>query len=61
MQPAICVSGIARGNIEKNISNLKKAFPEIPIYFSTWTEHKNNISEKYNSTYHKDENLLGLQ
>lgn len=54
MKPAICVSGIARGNIEKNISNLKKAFPEIPIYFSTWTEHKNNISEKYNSTYHNE-------
>jgi hypothetical protein len=54
MKPVICVSGIARGNCKKNISHLEKAFPEIPIYFSTWTEYKNDISEKYKSTYHNE-------
>tara|TARA_B100000965_G_C19600442_1_gene762343 strand:- start:3160 stop:3930 length:771 start_codon:yes stop_codon:yes gene_type:complete len=54
MKPVICVSGIARGNIKRNISRLKEAFPETPIYFSTWTGHKNSISEQYESTYHDE-------
>ena len=46
MKPAICISGLARGNVKRNINHLKKAFPDIPIFFSSWNETKNSISEK---------------
>lgn len=54
MKPAICISGIARGNIKRNISHLKSAFPDIPMFFSTWEETKNDISEEYNSSYYPE-------
>ena len=46
---AVCMSGIARGNVSKHISLLKKAFPSADFYFATWNEHDNKISQKYNS------------
>ena len=54
MKPAICISGLARGNVKRNINHLKKAFPDIPIFFSSWNETKNSISEKYGSTYYPE-------
>ena len=52
MKFAICISGLARGNIKRNIGYLKKAFPDVPMFFSSWEEHKNDESERYNSTYY---------
>ena len=46
---AVCMSGIARGNVSKHISLLKNAFPGADFYFSTWNEYDNEISQKYNS------------
>ena len=54
MKIAICISGIARGNIKRNIGCLKKAFPNADMFFSSWEEHKNDESEKYNSTYYPE-------
>ena len=54
MKPAICISGLARGNVKRNINHLKKAFPDIPIFFSSWNETKNSISEKCNSSYYPE-------
>jgi hypothetical protein len=54
MKIAICISGLARGNIKRNIGYLKKAFPDVPMFFSSWEEHKNDESEKYNSTYYPE-------
>ena len=54
MKPAICISGLARGNVKRNINHLKKAFPDIPIFFSSWNETKNSISEQHNSSYYPE-------
>jgi hypothetical protein len=54
MKIAICISGLARGNIKRNIGYLKKAFPDVPMFFSSWEEHKNDESERYNSTYYPE-------
>lgn len=54
MKTAICISGIARGNVKRNVNHLKIAFPDTPIFFSSWEEAKNNISEEYNSTYYPE-------
>ena len=54
MKPAICISGVARGNINRNIRHLKSAFPDIPMFFSTWEETKNGISEEYKSSYYPE-------
>ena len=54
MKIAICISGIARGNIKRNIGCLKKAFPNADMFFSSWEEHKNDESEKYNSIYYPE-------
>lgn len=35
MKPAICISGICRGNVERNIENVKSHFP-YDIFFATW-------------------------
>ena len=54
MKIAICISGLARGNIKRNIGYLKKAVPDVPMFFSSWEEHKNDESERYNSTYYPE-------
>ena len=54
MKAAICISGVARGNVKRNVGHLQKAFPDIPIFYSSWNETKNNISEKYNSSYYPE-------
>jgi len=48
MKPAICISGLARSrNFNKNLRCLKAAFPDIPMFFSTWEETKNELSEAH--------------
>jgi len=54
MKIAICISGIARGNVKQHVGRLEKAFPGVDMFFSTWEEHKNKISENYNATYHPE-------
>ena len=48
MKIAICISGIARGNITRNIEHLKLAF-DGDLFFSTWKEHENRMSSFYQS------------
>lgn len=57
MKIAICISGIARGNVKRNIGRLKIAFPNADMFFSSWEEHKNLISEQYKSTYYPEPQL----
>ena len=54
MKPAICISGVARGNIKRNLRHLRKAFPEVPMFFASWEETKNNESEEFNCTYYPE-------
>ncbi len=54
MKPAICISGLARGNMKRNINHLKKAFPNIPMFFASWEETKNDISEQFKCSYYPE-------
>lgn len=49
MKIAICFSGIARGNVARNIVNVKNAMPEADFFYATWKEHENEISKRYNA------------
>ena len=45
MKIAICFSGIARGNVERNVINVKNAMPKADFFYATWKEHENDISK----------------
>jgi len=59
MDIAICFSGIARGNVKRNVEHVKKAFGKfgkVDLFFSTWKEHENDISREYKAvTYPEPE------
>ena len=57
MKPVICISGVARGNIKRNIRHLRKAFPDIPMFFSSWEETKNGMSEEFKSSYYPEPHI----
>jgi len=47
MKIAICISGIARGNVDHHVDLLKKAFPDGDLFYATWEEQQNDISKRY--------------
>ena len=57
MKPVICISGVARGNIKRNVRHLRKAFPDTPMFFSSWEETKNGMSEEFKSTYYPEPHI----
>ena len=36
MKIAVCISGIARGNVDKHVERIKKAFPDGDLFYATW-------------------------
>ena len=59
MDIAVCFSGIARGQVDRNVEHAKRAFSRfgsVDFFFATWKEHENDISRKYNAvTYPEPE------
>lgn len=45
MKIAICISGICRGNVKKNIFHLKNIFPTADLFFSTWEGREKDVEE----------------
>ena len=43
MKIAICFSGIARGNVKRNIKSVEAAMPDADFYYATWKERENDI------------------
>ena len=59
MDIAVCFSGIARGQVDRNVEHAQRAFSRfgsVDFFFATWKEHENDISRKYNAvTYPEPE------
>jgi len=58
MKIAVCISGIARGNVKHNIGRIKEAFGDkADIFTASWKEHKNDYSEQYGAEYYDEPTL----
>tara|TARA_B100000676_G_scaffold87552_1_gene87414 strand:+ start:1498 stop:2229 length:732 start_codon:yes stop_codon:yes gene_type:complete len=52
MKIAVCISGVPRGRVKRNIEHLEMAFEGADFFYSTWNETSNGISESLKaSTY----------
>ena len=55
MKIAICISGIARGQVKHNIGRMKEAFGDkADIFTASWRGHKNDLTEQYNAKYYDE-------
>lgn len=44
MKTAICISGICRGNVAKNIESVRRNFPNCDVFYATWIDKETDIS-----------------
>lgn len=52
MKVAVCVSGIARGSVQKNMDLIQNAFGDVDFFFATWKGKEKDL-EKYGITDYK--------